>query len=174
MSIVMSAHERLLVLADRFPVSVIIAQEPVQNMRWISERWTVLGVVAGQNVTDETIERKLIRAGQEGNQYLWTGFSLKLLRSAADSYYFNLMGKNSSVYVVCHREEGKEITPFLATVEYIEATAYGEVNTEVFAVPMPPEIYRWVEQFVLEHYVPEEKKSKRKHADGFKEHDPKE
>ena len=174
----MSAHEPHMVLADRFPVSVIIAQEPVQNMRWISERWTVLGVVGGQNVTDGTIERKLIRAGQEGNQYLWTGFSLKLLRSAADSYYYNLMGTNPSVYVVCHRkEEGKEIIPFLTTVEYIAATAYGEVNTEVFAAPMPPEIYRWVEQFVLENFVPEEKKSKRKHADadGFKEgHDPKE
>jgi hypothetical protein len=171
----MSAHEPHVVLADRFPVSVIIAQEPVQNMRWISERWTVLGVVGGQNVTEGTIERKLIRAGQEGNQYLWTGFSLTLLRSAADSYYYNLMGKSPSVYVVCHRkEEGKEITPFLTTVEYIAATAYGEVNTEVFAVPMPPEIYRWVEQFVLENFVPEEKKSKRKHADGFKEgHDPK-
>ncbi|HLQ25471.1 MAG TPA: DUF3305 domain-containing protein [Acidiferrobacterales bacterium] len=171
----MSAREPQLVLADRFPVAVIIAQEPVQNMRWVSERWTVLGVVAGQNLTDGSVQRKLIRTGREGNQYLWSGFTLQLLRSAADSYYFNLMGKSPSVYVVCHRDEGKEITPFLTTVEYIEATAYGEVSTEVFAVPMPPEIYRWVEQFVLENYVPEEKKSKRKHADGFKDgHDPKE
>ncbi len=86
----MSAHEFYAVSTDRFPVSVIISQEPVRNLRWVSERWTVLGVVAGDHPANETVRRKLIRAGDEGNHYLWTGFTLTLLRSEADSYYVNL------------------------------------------------------------------------------------
>jgi hypothetical protein len=31
----------------------------------------------------------------------------------------------------------------------------------VYAVPMPPELYRWCELFVLNHYVPEQKKKRR-------------
>jgi hypothetical protein len=39
-----------------------------------------------------------------------------------------------------------------------------EVEEDVFSVPMPAEIYRWVENFVLQHYVPERRK-KRKRED---------
>lgn len=150
-------------LALSFPVSVIVAQEPVDNSPWIQERWTVVGIVAGEQVTQTGRERKLIRDAPEGRQHLWTGFTLRLLRSAADSYYINLTGTTPSVYVVCQRDAAGALVPVLATVEYLEATGYAEVDYEVAAVPMPPEIYRWLEAFVLEHYTPEEKKSKRKH-----------
>jgi hypothetical protein len=52
----------------------------------------------------------------------------------------------------------------MVTLSYDEAAAYTEVEEEVFAVPMPPEVYRWVENYVLEHYVPE-KRRKRKRVD---------
>lgn len=149
--------------ARPFPVSVIVAQEPVVNSPWVQERWSVLGVVAGEQVAQAHREQKLIRSSPEGKQYLWTGFTLHLFRSTADSYYVNLTGRTPSVYVVGQRDETGALTPVLATVEYLEATGYAEADYEVFAVPMPPEIYRWVEAFVLEHYTPEEKKAKRKH-----------
>lgn len=160
--------------AQSFPVSVIVAQEPVVNLPWTTERWTVLGIIAGEQMAqthgqqnghgdDANGNHRLIRSGSEGKQYLWPGFALRLLRSEADSYYVNLVGKTPSVYVVGQRDDAGALLPILTTVEYLEATGYAEADYEVFAVPMPPEIYRWVEAFVLEHYTPDEKKMKRKH-----------
>ena len=51
--------------------------------------------------------------------------------------------------------------PYLVTLNADEAHAYGEGGSEVFHVPLPAELYVWVERFVLTHYVPE-KKVKRK------------
>jgi hypothetical protein len=50
------------------------------------------------------------------------------------------------------------------TASYGEAASYSEVDENVYAVPIPPEIYLWIEAYVLEHYVPE-KRRKRKRDD---------
>jgi hypothetical protein len=45
----------------------------------------------------------------------------------------------------------------LVSASFDEAHAYLEAEGDAEAVPMPPEIYQWVERFVLKHYVPERK-----------------
>ena len=52
----------------------------------------------------------------------------------------------------------------LLTLSFDEAHAYLEGDENLYTVPMPPEIYRWVEAYVLAHYVPE-KRTKRKRRD---------
>ena len=49
-----------------------------------------------------------------------------------------------------------------ANLSYDEATSYMEVDEPVFSLPMPPEVYRWLEAYVLEHYVPERKKKRKR------------
>jgi hypothetical protein len=51
--------------------------------------------------------------------------------------------------------------PFLVSLSFDEANAYQEGDGVVYAVAMPPELYRWCEHFVLDHYVPEKKKKRR-------------
>jgi hypothetical protein len=143
-------------------VSVLTVHEPVTGNAWISERWRVLGVVAEGASGADVPRRQLVRSGPEGEQYLWNGFALDLRASDADSYYHNLIGGNPSIYVLAQEEPGGELIPQSVTIDYIEAMAYAEFGNEGLAVPMPPEIYRTVEQFVLDHYVPEEPRSKRK------------
>jgi hypothetical protein len=150
-------------LGDRIALSVITAHEPVMGNRWISERWRVLGVVAGAHVAAKGRERTQLRAGPDGERYLWSGLTLTLRAADAESYYYNLVGDNPSVYVYCHYDDDGELVPLQATLEYIDAMAHGESGNETFAVPLPPELYRCVEQFVLDHYVPEEPRLKRKH-----------
>ena len=73
------------------------------------------------------------------------------------------MASRPSVFVVCAEDEdGEPPRPVHATVSYGEASAYMETDEPVFSVPMPPEIYRWVEGFVLEHYVPEPPRKRRR------------
>jgi hypothetical protein len=66
--------------------------------------------------------------------------------------------------VVCREEDGERPEPALVTASYGEAASYSEVDENVYAVPIPPEIYLWIEAYVLEHYVPE-KRRKRKRDD---------
>lgn len=151
------------VLVDKIPLSVITAREPVVGNPWISERWRVLGVVAGPAADGGNVTRTVLRSGPEGEQYLWSGFVLRLHASEADSYYYNIVGQNPSLYVFCQEDEGGEPCPRAITAEYIEAMAQNETGSAAHAVPMPPEVYRCIEQYVLEHFVPEEPKMKRKH-----------
>ncbi len=160
----MTVHETTGSLApDRIPLSVVTAREPVLNNPWINERWKVIGVVAGQPKDSGKIDRSVLREAPDSAQYLWSGFVLRLRRSEADAYYYNIIGQNPSLYVYCEYDDSGEPRPCSITAEYIEAMAHSETGNAVFAVPMPPEVYRAIEQYVLEHYVPEEPKMKRKH-----------
>lgn len=149
--------------SDRIPLSIVTAREPVTNNPWISERWKVAGAVAGQVKDSGKIVRTLLRAGPDNEQYLWSGFVLRLRPSEADSYYYNIIGQNPSLYVYCDYDDSGEPCPRSVTAEYIEALSHAETGNAVFNVPMPPEVYRIIEQYVLEHYEPEEPKMKRKH-----------
>lgn len=149
------AHEQ------SFPVAVVTAREPVSDNRWISERWRVVGVLPGEVLPDEG-GRRLIRAGPDGEQYLWGGFAIRLNETDADAYYYNLVGRNPSVQVICERSDNGELLPRVTTVDYIDGMSFREAEYEVHAVPMPPELYLWVERYVLDHYVPEEKPLRRK------------
>ena len=148
--------------ADQVPLSVITAREKVEGNRWIEERWRVIGVIAGRAEDSEKIVRTVLRTGPDGEQYLWTGFVLRLRPYEADSYYYNIIGQNPSLYVYCRPDDTGEPCPHTVTAEYIEAMSVSETGNMSFAVPMPPEVYRVIEDYVLEHYEPDEPKMKRK------------
>jgi hypothetical protein len=151
------------VVVDQIPLAVITAREPVTDNKWISERWRVVGVVAGSSQDRGKLARTVLRSAPDGEQYLWTGLVLRLRPSEADSYYYNLIGQNPSLYIYCHQESTGEPCPRSITAEYIDALAHGETGNDTHSVPMPPDVYRCIEHYVLEHYVPEEPKMKRKH-----------
>lgn len=148
-------------LTDRLPLGVIVAHEPVTGNRWIEERWRVAGVVYGAAVDLER-RRSLLREGPEGTHYLWSGLELRLQPGDAESYYYNLLGDNPSLYVYCEADDSGELVPISVNAEYIDAMSQQEFGNVVFAVPMPPEVYRIIEQFAAAHYVPEEPRRKRK------------
>jgi hypothetical protein len=53
--------------------------------------------------------------------------------------------------------------PFLVSLSFDEANAYLETDdVDVFPVAMPPELYRWIEAFVLAHYVPEPRRKRKR------------
>lgn len=152
--------------AQTFPVAVMVARENVTDNRWISERWRVVGVVVGDMITAADDGPREIRRDEQGEHFLWPGFTVELFKDDCESYYFNLLAEKPSLFVVCHQDEenGAALEPFLATVSWDEAASYLEADTTVASVAMPPEIYGPVERFVLTHYVPEKRK-KRKRVD---------
>lgn len=145
----------------RIALAVVTAREAVAGNRWISERWRVVGVVASADAPGK-LNRRALRTDTDSEQYLWTGLTLQLHPSEAESYYYNLLGTNPSVYVYCDDDPSGEPCPRFVTAEYIDAMGHRETGNSTHAVPMPPDIYRRIERYVLEHYQPEEPKMKRK------------
>ena len=65
--------------------------------------------------------------------------SIYLFRDAAESYWYNLVGREPSLCVVCRPGNDIELEPFAVTANYDEAGAYMEADDTVFSAPLPPE-----------------------------------
>lgn len=156
--------------ASAIPVSVVMQREEYQDHVWSYPRWQVLGVVAGQEVAHADLKRTLVRCDDTYQEYLWSGFTVELFKDSAESYYYNLVGNNPSLFVICREEEDGGLAPFLVTANQDEAGAHMEADDAVFSVTMPAEVYKWLERYVVEHYVPQQRK-KRKRKDWHSDSD---
>ena len=145
-----------------FPVDVLVEHRAVHDNRWIDGRWVVTGVVASEPLADAGVHCRQIHGDAESQQYLWSGLSIELHRDDTESYYANLMSDTPGVFVICEGEQEDELKPASVTLSYGEATSYLETDQRVERVAMPPEIYRWLEQYVLANYVPEKRKKRKR------------
>ena len=152
----------LTISEDFFPLTILMRHSIVQHGIWESERWQAEGVVVGEHHQCRDVQRELVRVGDNFKQYLWSGLQLKLYSDAAEGYYFNIVSDSPKLFVICSTDETtNEIIPAMVSVSYDEITAHLEVDDPVFQLPMPAEVYRWVEDFVMQHYLPEKKKKRK-------------
>ena len=145
---------------ERIPVGVMVEHGVLQRGAWTLPRHTVLGVVSGEAVQAERPAFTVVREEGEVQQRLWRGLSLCFYPDSAESYWYNLTGGRPALYVVCRDEEG-EFRPVVVTANHDEAAAHGEVDDQVFAVEIPPEVYQRLERYVLDHYRPEPRRKRR-------------
>lgn len=147
-----------------FPLSLVLEYRRNDANAWSSGCWQVIAALAGQLGATRSGNTVTMHRDNDGEQVLCGGYQLQLHRDDAESYYCNLMGRRPSLFVVCREEDGQRPRPTLVTASYGEAASYTEVDDNVYAVPIPPQIYRRIEAYVLEHYVPQ-KPRKRKRDD---------
>jgi hypothetical protein len=153
-------------LPDKMPVSVIMEKRPCDHA-WADYSFKAVGVVTGDQQQDRQFRR--IRQQDGVEQYLYSGLSVQLHEDECESYYHNLMSPQPGCYIVAGEAEAEakgegeaEIPePYLVSLSFDEAHAYLEGDEQVYAVEIPPELYRWTEAFVLTHYIAT-KKVKRK------------
>lgn len=151
-------------LPDSFRVGVLMERRDRPDSRWLRESWHLLGVVleaepaAGDG-------RRCIRQSDDGEQYLWSGFRARLHRDELESYYHNLLSPEPKIFVIAHSGADGAPEPFLVSLSYDEADAYESGGDQiVYSAALPPVLYSWVEQYVLENYAPERRiKRKRDH-----------
>lgn len=149
----------------RFPVSVIVERREIKRDRWSFPSWEATGVVAGERFGSGA-SKTPIHSDDQRQQYLWSGLTLEFFRDETESYWHNLQGSQPSLFVIC-REENEDdddsLEPYIVTADPHEADAYLETEGTVFAVPIPLDLYQWLEQYVMNYYRPgEQKKRKRK------------
>ena len=151
-------------LPENFPVSIILETRPAKS-EWLTESWRVIGIAVGSRSDTPNEQPKAVNKIGAITQYLCNGLSVALYKDECESYYHNLMSPRPRCYVVAHTENYDEPPdPFLVTLSFDEAHAYLEGEDDIYDVDVPPELYRWVEAFVLANYAPE-KRIKRKRKD---------
>ena len=149
-------------LVSNFPVSIVMQHRIIENNVWLAEQWEAEAVIAGGSNADEIPEKTVSRIGKDEKKYIWANYQINLFADEAESYYFNIISDNPCVFVVCRdEEEDGELVPFKVSVNYDEASSFLELEEQVFKVPMPAEIYRWVEAFVVNNYVPVKRKKRK-------------
>ena len=152
-------------LPQCFPVSVMMESRPSKS-QWADEIWNGIGVIAQSGTSTGDI--KTIAQG-EVKHVIYGGLKINLYLDECESYYHNLMSPKPSCFIVA-REEGEDgeetdiPIPFMVTMSFDEAHAYLEGDDIVYAVDISPELYRWVETYILENYSAE-KRIKRKRKD---------
>lgn len=149
-------------LDQAFPVAVMLQRRPSSNA-WRRDSWRILGVVVSSQL--DGAGKRLVRSDPDGSEdYLCSGFQLRLHKDEAESYYYNLLAEQPSLYVVTRPGPHYAPEPFLVTASFDEAHAYMEAEEDAQPVPMPAELHGWIEAFVINHFVPEQRR-KRKRQD---------
>ena len=149
--------------ADSFPVSVIMERREARQGPWTFPQWRVVGVVAGGNIGQAESQYRLIHSADDGHeQYLWSGYTVRLYKDSVESYWYNLVGAHPSLFVICREDDETGLAPLTVSANYDEANACMEVDGTVFTSSIPPEIYQWLERYVVENYAPREPKKRQR------------
>ncbi|MBD3609414.1 MAG: DUF3305 domain-containing protein [Gammaproteobacteria bacterium] len=158
-------------LQESFPLSIVMQKTTVSNNIWETEQWAAIGVVVGERQLANDADSEVIHRDDKSEQILFPGYAVTLYKDECESYYYNMLSDNPTIYIVCRRDEVEEgLQPLLVSASYDEAAAYLETDDEVYTVPMPKELHQWVEAYILQHYVPEKKKKRK--LKNWKEEEP--
>lgn len=144
------------------PVAVIMGCKSVRGAGWEVPSWRVVGVVAGAGVPGPEAKGAPACAAGDERRLIWGGLRLQFYRDAADSYWVNLTGQQPSLFVLCSETEDGTVVPYSVTADQNEACSGVEGDDRVFATPIPPEVYHQLEQFVVEHNVPQQKRKRKR------------
>ncbi len=139
----------------------VIMQRRALTNRWQSEAWEPSGVVVGESVKGDP--RQLVNE-PDLQQWLHPGFELVLHRDEAEGYYLNVSTDTPKIFVLWILETGRDGVdesrgvPLQVTASYHEASRWMDAGHSMDGVPMPPEIFAWVGEYVENNYRPEVRK----------------
>ncbi len=145
---------------------------PTEN-QWVDEVWDAVGIVAYsdelEDDADQQNNKEVKIVEQDGvKQLIYSGLKIRLFLDECESYYHNLMSPEPGCFIMAREEDedGNDTgvpIPFLVSLSFDEAHAYLEGDDTIYAVPIPSELYHWVEAYILENYEAEKRiKRKRK------------
>jgi len=150
-------------IPDHFPVSVIMESRPSSSI-WQDTYWDAVGVCSASDQPPGEIPDNGVKVINRGEikQIVYSSLKLRLFLDECESYYHNLMSPKPGCFVIAREDENGCPVPFLVSLSFDEAHAYQEGDDLVYAVPIPPELYRWMEEYVIEHYAPMKRKKRKR------------
>lgn len=148
------------------PTTVLLNRQMIARSFWSLPSWTLHSVAVGQSVAaaaDGGVDAVPVGKTDQGDLFAWSGYQVTLYKDACERYWHALIGEKPLVYVVCEdvtdeyeddQSPGVSIRPVLVTIDYDQASASAEAEALVLSAPVPTELYRYMEEFVLQHYKP--------------------
>jgi hypothetical protein len=139
-------------LPDHLNLAVLMEKQPSSHP-WADFKYQALGVVVRDGDEDKSVTR--VYQNDEVEHFLVTGMSLRLYPDECEGYYHNLMSPEPGCFIVASQpdETDQMPVPYLVSLSFDEVHAYLEGDEQIYSVPIPPELYRWAEAFVLTHYI---------------------
>ena len=141
-------------LPESMPVTVIMRRYSVHATPWLSEKWQALAVLVPLDSPPQSAPQALPIDGVD-DQLRYEGLRLSLHKDQCESYYYNMLSDQPRLFVLAHPDDEERPRPFHVSASFDEAGAGMEGDELVFPVAIPPQIYRWMEAYVLIHYVPQ-------------------
>ncbi len=154
-----------------FKVSIVLERQEKTVKSWTTYQWELAAVISDKDGPDSMEGPIAIRESRERSQYLWKGLKIRLYVDAAEGYWYNLLSDVPYAFVVLEHDavdEDEVPIPLLVTVSQDEAGAHLETDSLVLSSPLPSDIRDQTEAFIVNHYVPQTKK-KRKRRNWYKE-----
>ena len=145
-------------------VAVVMRRERIDN-RWQPWRWELAEVVPHEDGFGK--QPRLLLKDDREERWLHPGFLVELHRGDAEGYYLNVTTPHPCFWVVWRMEESAGLAvepiavPQTVTLSYHDAGRWLDAQEIVEQVAAPPEIVRWLREFVDQHYVPEVKRRQR-------------
>jgi hypothetical protein len=137
----------------RKTLAVVMQRRETRN-RWESVQWQPWAVL--DSPVPKGPPRLLVQEGGLA-QWLHPGLELLLHRDEAEGYYLNVSSGSPRVFVLWRMEDDMAV-PLQLTASYEEGGRWLDGGHSVDSVPMPPEIFAWVGQWVEANYRPQPKK----------------
>ncbi len=156
-------HSCMQTIPEYFPVSVIMESTPSKSI-WQDVSWDAIGVcgiATNQDQPESLPGEQMMRHG-DMEQVIYNNLKLRLFLDECESYYHNLMSPRPGCFVIARENDEGRPVPFLVSLSFDEAHAYQEGDDLVYAVPIPAELYRWMEAYVIEHYAPVKRKKRKR------------
>jgi hypothetical protein len=152
------------------PVSVMMRRTEKTRGRWTYPVWEVIGLLPDDSGVAGPPHGRLVHVDGPTQDYLWQGLRVRLVRSNAETYWFNLTSTSPSAFVICREDPEWGLAPLTVTLDQDESTRNVESDGEVFAATIPERVLDAVERFVVAHYRPTERgggrRKRRKPHDG--------
>lgn len=137
--------------AETWPVKVLMRRTHTHQTG--SPAWDLLALLPDPRPPARRTREPVHEApGQLDVQ--WSGLAIPLFRDAAESYWFNLVGRAPRLFAICRPGADLEPEPFAVSADEDEAGTYLETDELVFGAPLPAILAPRLEAFVATHYRP--------------------
>jgi hypothetical protein len=133
----------------------VVMQRRAAQSRWADYVWEPVSVVTGPQATGS--EPQLIADNEGVLQWLHPGFRIVLHKDEAEGYYLNCAGEAPKVFVLWRMDDERAL-PVEVTASFEEAGRWLDAGHSVDGVPITPEIFSWVGQYVEANYRPQPQK----------------
>lgn len=142
----------------QWPITVVLRRAMKEMKGWQYPSWSLVSIESGADL--DGVEEKRVDEGVR--DFRWGGMVLVLRRSDAETYWYNLTSQRPSIFVICREDPQYGLMPMMVTLDQDQSAREQESENEIFAAPIPDWLIAGVEQFVLAHYKPQDKRGKRR------------